>query len=288
MAATRRKATAAVTGAGGGLGAALAEALAEAGYRVHAAVRNPADAKGGGSAGGEIEFAECDVTDAAAVAAWADRVSAKVGEGGLDVLVSNAGMLTLGPLELTSLDSIRRDFEVNVFGSIAVVNAFLPALRAARGRIVQIGSVSGRLSLPFAGVSGAAKASLEAFADAYRLELRPHGVDFIIAEPGNMRTGGPAKAAADLERIAEGMDDDGRQLYGAAFARFSDALNRLQADGLEADAAARVILEAIQAPQAPTRVPVGPDAGELVAAARRESDDTLDAMRLQVLGLAQE
>ena len=75
--------------------------------------------------------------------------------------------------------------------------------------------------------------------------------------------------------------------YGAAFAAFSDGLNRLQMNGMEADAAARVIIEAIQAPQAPTRVPVGEEARELVAAARRESDDTLDALRLGVLGLAQ-
>lgn len=214
----RRRRSAAVTGAGGGLGRATAEALAEAGYHVYAAVRNPADATGGN---GEIEFTQCDVTDSAAVAAWAQRVSSEVGDAGLDVLVSNAGILTLGPLELTGLDEIRRDFEVNVFGSIAVINAFLPTLRVARGRIVQIGSVTGRLPLPFAGVSSAAKASLEAFVDAYRLELRPFGVDVIIAEPGNMRTGGPAKAEADLERIAAGMDDAGRHLYSEAFAAFS-------------------------------------------------------------------
>jgi NAD(P)-dependent dehydrogenase (short-subunit alcohol dehydrogenase family) len=287
MPATRQTRSAAVTGAGGGLGRAIAEQLAKAGYRVYAAVRNPADAKAGRPANGGIEFTQCDVTDAAAVAAWAKRVSSEVGDGGLDVLISNAGILTLGPLELTSLDDIRRDFEVNVFGSIAVVNAFLPALRAARGRIVQIGSVTGRFPLPFAGVSSAAKASLEAFVDAYRLELRPFGVDMIIAEPGNMRTAGRAKAAADLKRIAAAMDDARRHLYGSAFAAFSDALNRLQMNGLEADAAARVIMDAVQAPQAPTRVPIGGEAAELVAAARRESDDTLDALRLEVLGLAQ-
>jgi NAD(P)-dependent dehydrogenase (short-subunit alcohol dehydrogenase family) len=286
MSATARRPSAAVTGAGGGLGRATAEVLAEAGYRVYAAVRNPADATVGRRVNGEIEFTKCDETDAAAVAAWARQVSADSGDGGLDVLVSNAGILTLGPLELTPLDDIRRDFEVNVFGSIAVVNAFLPALRIARGRIVQIGSVTGRLPLPFAGVSSAAKAALEALVDAYRLELKPLGVDIIIAEPGNMRTGGPAKAEADLQRIAAGMNDSERNLYGSAFAAFNEALNRLQVNGLEANAAARIIVEAIQAPQAPTRVPLGEEAGELVAAARRESDDTLDALRLGVLGLA--
>ena len=283
----QRRPSAAVTGAGGGLGRAIAEALEGAGYRVYGAVRNPSEVRKGGPSKDGIEFAQCDVTDAGAVATWAGRVSAAVGDDGLDVLVSNAGVLTVGPLELTTLDVMRRDFEVNVFGSIAVVNAFLPALRAARGRIVQIASVTGRLPVPFAGVSSAAKAAMEALMDAYRMELRPQGVDVVIAEPYSMRTGGPAKAVADLERVAAGMDDAGRHLYGSAFAAFGHGLNRLQMNGLEADVAARVIIEAIQAPQAPTRVPVGEEATEMVATARRESDDTLDALRLGVLGLAQ-
>ncbi len=286
MAIAQKNPSAAITGAGGGLGRAIAEMLAEAGYRVYGAVRNPADAGVVKTANGEIELSHCDVTDADAIASWSGRVSSELGENGLDVLVNNAGILTMGPLELTALDVIRHDFEVNVFGSIAVINAFLPALRAARGRIVQLGSVTGRLPLPFAGVSSAAKASLEAFVDAYRLELRPQGVDIVIAEPGNMRTGGPAKAVTDLQRIATAMDDAGRQLYGAAFAKFSVAINQLQSNGVAADVAADVIMDAIRAPQAPTRVAVGKEAEELVATARREPDEVLDALRLAVLGLA--
>jgi hypothetical protein len=122
--------------------------------------------------------------------------------------------------------------------------------------------------------------------DAYRLELRPHGIDVVIAEPGNMRTGGPAKAAADLERVATGMDDVARAHYGAAFAAFSQALNRLQMGGLTADAAARIIVDAILAPQPPTRLPLGEEAQALVAAVRVEADDTLDELRLKTLGLA--
>jgi NAD(P)-dependent dehydrogenase (short-subunit alcohol dehydrogenase family) len=81
-----------------------------------------------------------------------------------------------------------------VFGSLAAINAFLPALRKARGRIVRI--VTARLPLPFNGPSSASKAALEAFADVYRGELKPFGVAFVMAQPGNMATGGPAKTAA--------------------------------------------------------------------------------------------
>ena len=117
----QRRPSAAVTGAGGGLGRAIAKALTGAGYRVYGAVRNPSEVSEGKPSKEGIEFAQCDVTDAGAVATWAGQVSAAVGDGGLDVLVSNAGVLTVGPLELTTLDVVRRDFEVNVFGSIAVV-----------------------------------------------------------------------------------------------------------------------------------------------------------------------
>ena len=284
---TKQKPSAAVTGAGGGLGRAIAELLAQSGSRVYGAVRDPADARENGREDQGIRFTHCDVTDAEDVSAWSGQVCADVGDDGLDVLVSNAGVLTVGPLELTPLDAIRRDFEVNVFGSIAVINAFLPALRTTRGRIVQIGSVTGRLPLPFAGVSSAAKAALEAFVDAYRLELRPHGVAIMIAEPGNMRTAGPAKAAADLERVSATMDDAGRDRYGERFAAFTHALNGLQVVGLEPDVAARIIVDAIVAPTMPTRLPVGAEAQALITAARTESDDRLDAMRLMALGLTQ-
>jgi NAD(P)-dependent dehydrogenase (short-subunit alcohol dehydrogenase family) len=95
-----------------------------------------------------------------------------LGESGLDVLISNAGILTPGPLEVLPVAAVGHEFEVNVFAGLAVINVFLPALRRARGRIVQIGAVTGRLPLPFNGPSSASKVALEAFADIYRTELR--------------------------------------------------------------------------------------------------------------------
>jgi NAD(P)-dependent dehydrogenase (short-subunit alcohol dehydrogenase family) len=172
----------------------------------------------------------------------------ELGESGLDTLVSNADILTPGPLEVLPLDEIRHEFEVNVFGALTVINAILPALRKSRGRIVQIGSTTGRFPVPFNGPSRATKAAFEAFADVYRAELKPFGVAFVMVQPGNMRTGGPAKTAAALKRIAEVMTDDQRALYGDAFGKFSDSLNNMQFAGLSAEASADRVIEQIPPP----------------------------------------
>jgi NAD(P)-dependent dehydrogenase (short-subunit alcohol dehydrogenase family) len=139
----------------------------------------------------------CDVTDESAVQSWAKQVSESLGDDGLDVLVNNAGILTPGPLELLPLDAIKHEFDVNVFGSLAVIHAFLPALRKARGRILQIGSMSGRFPLPFNGPSSGSKAALEAFADVYRGELKPFDINFVMiqGQPGHRRAGQDGDAA---------------------------------------------------------------------------------------------
>src|SRR6202008_4654438 len=133
---------------------------------------------------------------------------------GLDLLISNAGILTPGPLEVLPLDALQREFAVNVFGAFSVVNAFLPALRKARGRIVQISTWTASLPLPFNGPSGASKAAMEVLATVYRAELKRFGVDVVIAAAGNMKTGGPAKTAAALARVAESMTSEQSELYG--------------------------------------------------------------------------
>src|SRR4029077_4915588 len=116
---------------------------------------------------GAVNLGQCDITNEAAVKAWAGEVTTQ-NEGRIDLLISNAGILTPGPLEVLSLNAIRREFEVNVFGALSVVNAFLPALRKARGRIIQISTWTASLPLPFNGPSGASKAAMEVFATVYR------------------------------------------------------------------------------------------------------------------------
>ena len=279
--------TAAVTGAASGLGREIALQLAAKGYRVFGTglLDKELDDLSAAS-NGRVSLSLTDITDDDAVTTWVRGVSDEVGEAGLDVLVSNAGILTPGPLEVLPLQAIKREFDVNVFGGVAVINAFLPALRKARGRIVAIGSMTGRFPLPFNGPSSASKATLEALADVYRAELKPFGVQFVLAQPGNLVTGGPAKTAAALQRVADSMTDEQKALYGAEFAKFSETFNREQSEGLSAHEGAAGIVELVEAQPAPSRAAVGEDAEQLLCLVREKSDEDLDELRRRYAGLA--
>ena len=187
--------SAAVTGAGSGLGRDIALGLADKGYVVFGTAMTAAEVQDLKDASAvRVSLAVCDITKEQDVKAWAGRVSAALGDDrGLDLLISNAGILTPGPLEVLPLDAIRREFDVNVFGALSVMNAFLPALRKARGRIVQVSTWTASLPLPFNGPSGASKAAMEVFATVYRAELKRFGIDVVIAAAGNMRTGRPGE-----------------------------------------------------------------------------------------------
>jgi len=279
--------SAVVTGAGGGLGRDIALGLAAKGYVVFGTALSAAEVQDLKEAsGGRVSLTVCDITREAAVRAWAAGVADALGAAGLDLLINNAGILTPGPLEVLPLDAVRHEFEVNVFGALSVMNAFLPALRKARGRIVQISTWTASLPLPFNGPSGASKAAMEVFAAVYRAELKRSGIDVVVAPAGNMRTGGPAKTAAALARIAEGMTPEQRDLYGQAFETFASALNGMQGSGLESAAAARRVIEIAEQTPAPSRAPVGPDAEEMLRLVREKSDAELDALRLQLVGLS--
>jgi NAD(P)-dependent dehydrogenase (short-subunit alcohol dehydrogenase family) len=281
-----RQPSVAITGAGSGLGRAVAIKLAAKGYRVFGTARSETDAADLEKASaGNAAVTLVDITDQGAVTDWVGTVSDELGERGLDVLISNAGTLTPGPLEVIPLHDIRREFEVNVFGALAVINGFLPALRKSRGRIVQIGAMTGRLPVPFDGPSSASKAAFEALADVYRLELKPFGIAFVMVQAGNMRTGGPAKTAAALRRIADAMTEEQRALYGHAFGKFTESLNNMQNAGLSAEASADRVIELVEQVPPPIRAALGDDAEQILRLVQEQSDTELDALRLQLIGL---
>ena len=175
-----------------------------------------------------MNLTRCDISDDDAVKQRARDVASQTG-GGLDLLINNAGFLTPGPLEVLSLDAIRREFDVNVFGSLSVINSFLAALRHALGCIVQISTWTAHMPMPFNGPSGASKAAVEVLAAVYRAELKRFGIDVVVVVPGNMRTGGPAKTAAALQRVADAMTAEQRELYGQTFGCVD--IYKMDADG---------------------------------------------------------
>jgi hypothetical protein len=126
---------------------------------------------------------------------------------------------------------------------------------------------------------------MEVFAAVYRAELKSAGVEVVIAAAGNMRTGGPAKTASALKRVADGMSSDQRELYGEAFETFESSLNRMQGSGLDSQLAAKRVIEIAEQRPAPSRAPVGEDAEEVLRLVREKSDAEQDEIRLRMVGL---
>jgi NAD(P)-dependent dehydrogenase (short-subunit alcohol dehydrogenase family) len=279
--------SAAITGAGSGLGRDIALGLADKGYAVFGTALTEAEVEDlRNASSSRVSLAVCDITKEPDVKAWARSVSVALGDGrGLDVLISNAGILTPGPLEVLALDAIRREFDVNVFGALSVMTAFLPALRKARGRIVQVSTWTARLPLPFNGPSGASKAAMDVLSTVYRAELSRFGVEVVIAAAGNMRTGGPAKTAAALAQVLNGMTAEQRELYGQTFGAFADSLNAMQGSGLDSRSAARQVIDLAEQTPAPSVAPVGTDAADILQVVREKSFAEQDALRLQLAGL---
>lgn len=241
-----------VTGASSGIGAVCAARLVAAGWHVYGGVRTDRDAEALRARG--IEPLLLDVTDADQVAAAAERVG-----DSLDGLVDNAGIAIAAPLELVPLDELRRQLEVNVVGQVAVLQAFLPALRAAKGRIVLMGSVGGRSALPFLGPYAASKHALEAIADCLRVELRPWGMTVSIVEPASIRTSIWEKGAAHAETLRGQLPAGARGLYAARLTRFREvALAR--GPGADPQIVAKAVEHALTAERPKARYLVGRDA----------------------------
>ena len=207
-----------ITGASSGIGEACAVGLANEGYRVFAGVRKEADGQTVVLKGGEnVTPLMIDVTDAESIASAAARVTETVGEEGLSCLMNNAGVSINGPIEYVALDDLRRQLEVNVVGLVAVTQAFMPLIKKAMGRIVNVSSVGGFFTTPILGPYCASKYAVEAISDAMRRELRPWGVQVVTIQPAAIRTAIWEKGTNDAERMIANappgmLDDYGRVL----------------------------------------------------------------------------
>jgi NADP-dependent 3-hydroxy acid dehydrogenase YdfG len=212
-----------ITGATSGIGRDAALRLAGAGHLVLAGGRRPdALAALARSAAGRLEPLTLDVTDAASIEAARAQVGALTGGRGLDVLVNNAGFALPGPLEALAERDLRLLFDTNVFGLLAVTRAFLPGMRErGHGRVVNVGSIMGRVTMPLLGAYNASKHAVAAITDALRMELRPFGITVVLVEPGAVRTRFAAGALAALAPYRDPASPYAADLAGtdAAWAR---------------------------------------------------------------------
>jgi NAD(P)-dependent dehydrogenase (short-subunit alcohol dehydrogenase family) len=243
---TRRR-TVLITGCSSGIGRATATHLADRGHRVFATARRIGSIE-------DLEKAGCttlplDVTDEGSMRAAVAEVTSA--EGGVEVLVNNAGYGLHGPFEETSLDEIRRQFETNVFGAVALTQMVLPGMREKRfGRIVNISSMGGRITLPGGAFYHGTKHALEAISDVARFELKPFGVDVVVIEPGIIRTEFGNAAVATFEEDAGPYASYKESLRGVLSSAYEGPLGKA---GVGPEAVAKTIGRAIESRRPRTR-----------------------------------
>jgi NAD(P)-dependent dehydrogenase (short-subunit alcohol dehydrogenase family) len=249
-----------VTGSSSGIGRATVERLAADGWRVFAGVRDFSDGTALDQIAETVTAVALDVTDEAQIAAAATEVAERTG-GSLDGVVNSAGIGVGGALEEIEPDQLRRVLDVNVVGSVAVTQAVLPLLRRAGGTAVLLGSIGGRVAMPFGGPYHATKFALEALADSWRVELRPQGVGVALIEPTAISTPIWTKARAGVEGQIADLDDEGRELYAERLAEFAEQLESADRHGDEVGKVAEKIAAALDGSGG--RYPVGRGAGAI-------------------------
>jgi NAD(P)-dependent dehydrogenase (short-subunit alcohol dehydrogenase family) len=254
-----------VTGASTGIGRACALHLAGLGFHVLAGVRDPADAPDG------LEPLRLDVTSESDVAAAAERVG-----GELHALVNNAGIALTGPVEVVPLDDWRRIVDVNLLGPVAVTRALLPAVIRARGRVVNMSSIGGRVANPLLGPYSATKFALEAVSDSLRREVAAHGVKVVSIEPGGIATPIWDKGLDDGRRITRDMPEEAARRYAKLIPAVIQVAERLGREGLPPEAVAEVVGKAVTSRRPRARYVVGRDAKVQAIAARLLPDAVLD------------
>ena len=235
--------TVVITGASSGIGRVTALRLARAGFDVLAGVRREEDGAALRGADPGIEPAIVDVTDARQVAALAQRV----GTAPLAGLVNNAGIAVAGPLEGVPLDAFRRQYEVNVFGLLAVTQALLDPLRAGRGRIVNIGSIGGRMHTPFIGPYSSSKATVRSLSAVLRRELRPWGIHVALVEPGALDTPIWRKGEDRADETLGALPERIRTLYARQLDALVSGVRKIAARADPPELAAEAIEQALTA-----------------------------------------
>lgn len=275
-----------ITGASTGIGAACALHLDRLEWKVFAGVRRQGDAEALQAQGSaRLTPIALDVTDTVSISTAASAVAGAVGAAGLTGLVNNAGIAVPGPIECLPLPELRRQLEINVVGQVAVTQAFLPLIRAGHGRIVNMGSIAGRMATPFNGAYAASKFALEALTDALRVELAPWGISVSIIEPGAIATPIWEKSAKAAEAVLGAVPPETMALYADAMDALRKTVARVTKNAVAPVAVARAVEHALAAAKPRTRYVVGGEAKIRAAVALFVPDRVRDnlvtkAMRL--------
>jgi NAD(P)-dependent dehydrogenase (short-subunit alcohol dehydrogenase family) len=255
-----------VTGSSTGIGKACAIYLAKNGFSVLAGVRKLQDAENLKiEVGANLQGIQLDIAGSDSIAAAAAKIAEITGESGLAGLVNNAGVSINGPLEFLSRDDWRKQFEVNVFGHVAVTQALLPALRRhvkasgpGTARIMFVGSIAGRISMPILGPYCASKHAIASIAASLRMELRKQGIHVCLIEPGSIQSEIWRKGEEVVGTISK--EGPARENYGDMIDAVIRGARDAAKNAIPADHVARLVYRCMTSPRPPRRRTVGRDA----------------------------
>ncbi|MBW4431894.1 MAG: SDR family NAD(P)-dependent oxidoreductase [Pelatocladus maniniholoensis HA4357-MV3] len=239
-----------ITGTSTGIGRAIALKLTEEGYRVFAGVRTEKDVESiKQAASGNLTPIIMDITKAQEIKSCSEFVSLAIGDEGLFALINNAYTGFDGPLECIPIDDIRRNFEINVTGQIAVTQAFLPMLRKAKGRIINISATCGRYAIPYRSLLSTSKIAIEAITDSLRMELRSSGIEVLSILPEGIITLEQAdKVEADGKKVLANMSPEMKAIYGNNFqVCIEGSVEGNRITGLPPERVTAAILKALEA-----------------------------------------
>lgn len=273
-----------ITGASGGIGSAAVRSMETRGWRVFAGVRTlEAGEQLARSHPGVIPV-ELDVCEEDSVAMAREEVGRQLAGRGLDGLVNNAGCSVDGPVELLTLTALRQQLEVNVIGQITVTQAFLPMLRLAQGRIVNMGGAAGRMTLPMYGALSASKGALDSLTDALRMELKHQGVLVSYIEPGAVETRFFRTSAEAALRDGQAGTPEIQQIYAKAIEASARALADSRTSPV--DHVVRAIVKALTSRRPAARYIVGTEAKVGLRVLLRLPVGVRDRVLMSSLGLA--
>ena len=266
-----------ISGASSGIGEACAIYLDKLGYQVFAGVRKETDGQSLiRKSSGRIVPILLDVTDEASIATAINQIKTVLGTRGLTALINNAGINIPGPLEFIPISNLRKQLEVNVIGLLALSQACLPLLRKVNGRIINISSPSGKVSLPMLGTYSASKFAVEGLTDALRLELQPWGIDVCIIEPAAIKTPIWEKSTNDAYQIWNSFPEEVKQLYSPGFEVMYKTAIKSAKKAIPGEIVAKTVEKILTAKKPKTRYTIGFDAKIATFFARIMPDRLLD------------
>jgi len=275
-----------ITGASSGIGRATALRLARNGWRVFAAIRKETDAQViRDEANGGMETLLLDINDRNSITQAAREVTSRLAGRGLDGLFNNAGIGAVSPVEYTPLDELREIYETNLFGQIAMIQAFLPLVRISKGRIINTGSVGDHLTPPFGGPLASSKAAFASMSAALRLELRPQGIHVCVIEPGSIATPAVEKTLGGVEKTIGALPSEGVMLYSEGMRRMARTFAKNEHLGSPPEAVAEVVERALTERNPRTRYPAGKDSIKLMMLARFLPEKVMDLAILKTFGV---